>query len=104
MKKTILMLLFATTIFASEVKLTKGDGYIFTKNKEQLEKVISLISDNDIEALNKYMFILQASNQGGYFKENSEIYIEDYDWGGFIKFRAKGSTISWWTVSKAVKK
>ncbi|MGL5854188.1 MAG: hypothetical protein ACRCYA_03010 [Cetobacterium sp.] len=102
MKKIIIMFLLSVSIFAAEIKKTKSD-YIFTRTKEQLEKVMLFVRDNDVEALDKYMQLLQASNQGGYLKENAEVYVEDYDWG-LIKFRAKGTTMSWWTVSEAVKK
>lgn len=104
--KKILIIFFTicSFCFASNLRLTKGDGYVFAKTKEQLEKVISLSVSKDHQALEKYVEKLERLEEGGILKENAKVYVEESTWGGLVKIRPKGETETWWTIIEALKK
>lgn len=103
MKKIFLFLLVSSIMFASTLRITKNDGYVFAKTKKQIEKVISLSNSKDYEALEEYVNNLELKGEGGILKGGLQVYIESSSWG-LVEIRVKGTTETWWTIMEALKK
>lgn len=98
----IFILSFSVIVFSALTGIT-NEGYFFTRTKEQLEKVIDYSVAKDYEALESYTKELTRTGNGGMLKPGLEVYIEKSSWG-LVKFRVKGRTDSFWTVSEAIKR
>lgn len=103
MKKLIIMIIVSLNLFAATLRTTKDGMYFFTRNKDQLNKILDLAISKDYEALDLYINLLIKKGEGGYLKKGVQVYVEKTDWG-LVQFRPKGSLDSFWTVSEAINK
>jgi len=91
-----LIFIMATTAAAQTIYVTK-QGYMATRTKSMLKKMISIASSGDTAALRSMVRLGRAVIMNG----GNRVYIEDFSWG-LVQFRRVGSTVTFWTIREAL--
>jgi len=110
MKSKSIIIIFMAIIIMLSVLLAAGPvyaadyvtkpGYIAALTKELLDKALGIYHSGDRAALNRLM----ENNEFVFvMKGGVRVYVEDWTWGGYVKIRPSGHTISIWTLKEAIK-
>jgi hypothetical protein len=99
---TALVLAFAAlAASASPIQVKITDGYVMCASQANLQTVVELAKDDDKQAL--AAFLADESNLCGEALPGEVFYVEDIDTDeGMVQLRAKGKTISVWTIKEAI--
>ena len=96
----VIIVLFVSPVYAGDLYTTKN-GCIAAVYLDDLNKAMSYISDNDIEAVK----LLAASNRIFILKSGLKVFVTEIKtFKGVVKIRLKGTDHEVWTTLGAIKK
>lgn len=97
-----ILIMFSLNIYASTKGITLN-GYLFTRTKEQMVKLVKYVRNNNKKEFVRYIKELQTTGEGGALDDGLEVEIVDNS-QGLVQIRLVGRTETVWTVTEAIRR